>query len=73
MKHLVLIERIKPGCKGAGEIMAKLSKADVLRKAEEPKNWGKWGPDDELGVLNYITPEDIRHRARRDLLSQGSG
>ena len=53
--------------------MAKLSKADVLRKAEEPKNWGKWGPDDELGVLNYITPEDIRHRARRDLLSQGSG
>lgn len=22
-------------------------------------NWGKWGPDDELGALNYITPEKI--------------
>ncbi len=32
--------------------MARLTKADVLKKAEELKNWGKWGPDDELGVLN---------------------
>ena len=23
------------------------------------KNWGKWGPDDELGTLNYVAPEDI--------------
>jgi kynurenine formamidase len=22
-------------------------------------NWGKWGPDDELGTLNYITPDAI--------------
>ena len=21
-----------------------------------PKNWGKWGPDDEVGSLNYLTP-----------------
>ena len=20
-------------------------------------NWGKWGPDDQLGALNYITPQ----------------
>jgi hypothetical protein len=20
------------------------------------RNWGKWGPDNELGTLNYITP-----------------
>ena len=39
--------------------MPKLTKDDVLKKAEELKNWGKWGPDDELGVLNYITPQDI--------------
>ncbi|MEE8399890.1 MAG: hypothetical protein V3S89_12850, partial [Desulfobacterales bacterium] len=19
-------------------------------------NWGKWGPNDEIGTLNYITP-----------------
>ena len=23
---------------------------------EEVKNWGRWGDDDELGTLNYITP-----------------
>ncbi len=23
------------------------------------KNWGKWGPDDDVGALNYITPESI--------------
>ena len=23
------------------------------------KNWGKWGPEDEIGTLNYITPEAI--------------
>jgi kynurenine formamidase len=45
-------------------MMPKLTKADVLKKAEELKNWGKWGPDDELGVLNYITPEDVVNAAR---------
>jgi kynurenine formamidase len=24
-----------------------------------PKNWGKWGPDDEVGSLNYLTPEQV--------------
>jgi kynurenine formamidase len=24
-----------------------------------PKNWGKWGPDDEVGSLNYLTPAQI--------------
>jgi hypothetical protein len=22
-------------------------------------NWGKWGPDDEIGVLNDVTPADV--------------
>ena len=44
--------------------MARLTKADVLKKAEDLKNWGKWGPDDELGVLNYVTPEDIVNAAK---------
>src|SRR3990167_5371274 len=44
--------------------MAKLTREDVLKKAEQLKNWGKWGPDDQLGVLNYITPEDIVKAAR---------
>ncbi len=24
-------------------------------------NWGKWGPDDERGTLNYLTPEIIKN------------
>ena len=23
------------------------------------KNWSKWGPDDELGTLNYVKPADL--------------
>ena len=44
--------------------MAKLTREDVLKKTEQLKNWGKWGPDDQLGVLNYINPEDIVKAAR---------
>lgn len=25
---------------------------------DSPKNWGKWGPDDEVGSLNYLTPAE---------------
>ncbi len=24
---------------------------------ESVKNWGRWGPDDEAGALNFITDE----------------
>lgn len=27
--------------------------------ANSPSNWGKWGPDDEVGALNYLTPEVV--------------
>ena len=26
---------------------------------DTPSNWGKWGPDDELGCLNYLTPAEV--------------
>jgi kynurenine formamidase len=37
---------------------------DVHCAAERYSNWGKWGPDDEFGTLNYIQPEDIRNAAK---------
>ncbi len=37
--------------------MAELTKADVDRMAEELRNWGRWGPEDERGTLNLITDE----------------
>ncbi len=24
-----------------------------------PKNWGKWGDEDEVGALNYLTAEEV--------------
>ncbi len=37
----------------------KITRKDMSEAAEKYKNWGKWGPDDEVGTLNYTTPEDI--------------
>src|ERR1043166_5450128 len=37
----------------------KLTRQDLREAAEKYKNWGKWGADDEIGTLNYTTPEDI--------------
>ena len=34
-----------------------LAEFDALFEAV--KNWGRWGPDDELGTLNYITPDKV--------------
>jgi kynurenine formamidase len=30
---------------------------------ESVKNWGRWGPDDQLGTLNYVTTETVRQAA----------
>jgi kynurenine formamidase len=35
---------------------------DLLANA--PTNWGKWGPDDEVGSLNYLTAEEVLRGAR---------
>jgi kynurenine formamidase len=31
--------------------------SELLRDA--PRNWGKWGPDDEVGSLNYLTADHV--------------
>jgi kynurenine formamidase len=33
------------------------SEAEYDRWREELSNWGRWGPDDEMGALNLITPQ----------------
>jgi kynurenine formamidase len=40
-----------------------LTVADFEQVFESVKNWGRWGPADELGTLNYITPERVREAA----------
>ncbi len=42
-----------------------MSNEETLRQlALQVRNWGKWGPDDEIGTLNYITPENIAQASR---------
>src|SRR5579872_6127904 len=45
-----------------------LKKDVTLRTIEEMaqklRNWGKWGPDDQLGTLNYIAAAEIAGAAR---------
>ena len=36
----------------------------ALAGQPDGNNWGKWGPDDEHGSLNYITPDKIAMAAR---------
>jgi kynurenine formamidase len=43
---------------------APLSLAEFETLFEQLKNWGKWGPDDDRGTLNYITPECIKAASR---------
>ena len=38
--------------------MTEVPAMDVLLKGS-PTNWGKWGPDDEVGALNYLTPAEV--------------
>lgn len=31
--------------------------SELLRQA--PSNWGRWGKDDELGSVNYLTQSEV--------------
>jgi kynurenine formamidase len=37
---------------------------------DSPSNWGKWGPDDEVGSLNYLGPAEVL--AAATLISTGT-
>ncbi len=41
-----------------------VNRATLDAAAARLKNWGKWGPDDNVGTLNYTTPEDIVRAAQ---------
>ncbi len=42
----------------------KLTMDDIRAAADRLKNWGRWGPEDELGTLNHTRPEDVAAAAR---------
>lgn len=46
-----------------GEPLRKISIPEFEALFESVKNWGRWGPQDIRGTLNYITPEHVRRAA----------
>jgi kynurenine formamidase len=36
----------------------------LKRACEELRNWGRWGSDDEIGTLNFITPAHIKRASK---------
>ena len=49
---------------GARPASPAVSAGEFARTYEACKNWGRWGPDDEKGALNLITPERVAAAAR---------
>src|SRR5438552_18937308 len=45
------------------------TESEVWGWMQSLSNWGRWGPDDELGTLNHITPE--KRRAAAALVREG--
>ena len=41
-----------------------VGKKAIYEAAEKLKNWGRWGADDQIGTLNFITPQDIVQAAK---------
>lgn len=37
----------------------RITKQTIRDAAKRLSNWGKWGDDDQIGTLNYITAEDV--------------
>jgi kynurenine formamidase len=47
----------------------KVSEKAVREAAKKLSNWGKWGKDDRIGTLNYVTPKEVAAAAK--LVKQG--
>ena len=43
--------------------MNRASMTDFRRVADDVRNWGRWGDDDEIGTLNFITAEKVAEAA----------
>jgi len=39
-----------------------ISVGEMLKN--DPRNWGRWGPDDEVGCLNFLTREEVLRGVR---------
>ena len=42
----------------------RLTRKDIHAAAKRLKNWGRWGKNDEIGTLNFVTPDKIVEAAK---------
>ena len=54
---------------GGQEVLPLITEAQYDDWLENLSNWGRWGPDDEMGALNLITP--AKRRAAAALVQEG--
>jgi kynurenine formamidase len=47
----------------APTLPARVTLAEFDQIFEQVSNWGRWGKDDQLGTLNFITPDKVRAAA----------
>ncbi|MGA2664493.1 MAG: cyclase family protein [Nitrososphaerales archaeon] len=52
----------RPEARG-GPINEPMTEAEFDRLFHDVSNWGRWGPKDERGTLNYLTPDRVRSAA----------
>ena len=41
-----------------------MSEENLRKIAMQVRNWGRWGADDEIGTLNFITPDAVAAACR---------
>src|SRR2546428_13915000 len=44
--------------------LAAMSEETLRKLAMQVRNWGRWGPTDEIGTLNFITPDAVAAACR---------
>ena len=37
---------------------------EIIDLGEKVKNWGRWGDDDEIGTINFITDEVVKEATK---------
>ena len=42
------------------------AEAEVLDMMDSLSNWGRWSDDDQLGTLNYVTPDVCKATYRQE-------
>jgi kynurenine formamidase len=48
---------------GNENLTGAFTEADFRRIGDKVRNWGRWGDDDQIGTLNFVTPEKLVNAA----------